>query len=457
MGNKEALADDVYFILKECARIASLPYDARPAMSLWATLPHPSGRGDLECGDEAWKRIEGLAAAAGALPQVRGRVSQQSLILSTKRELVERFLKRKRPIDAREIDKLLSAVAKGAKRKCSTLVHFIPCHLMASEEPDQFDLGPVKFRRRSALRQALREVCRGRRLADEQTGPSNLRRDLLCLSLRYYRSFQWVAVVRVEDCDPDTSEAIATRAVTSALDCLHLLFGAFATDRMRLRGPAVRNDVRATLVADAYGNLHSSVLEERTGQGGFGPGWSKSLAKPEIQKPLEWFAVALEAVVDPSVSRPLSRRFLNAVHWYGEAVRQERGSTRVVQFATALETMMMTGEVQDITVVLSKRSAAFLCDPREPGAFGLQQERVRRFYKLRSKIVHGELPPRDVSIGRGVVEGAELCREALLNCLDHFGPHLRRETVKSSELEGWFNQVTANCEREASAALMPPS
>lgn len=49
------------------------------------------------------------------------------------------------------------------------------------------------------------------------------------------------------------------------------------------------------------------------------------------------FSVALEAAVNPTLERTLSRRFLDAAQRFGEASRDESPATRTFKYVTALD------------------------------------------------------------------------------------------------------------------------
>jgi hypothetical protein len=156
--------------------------------------------------------------------------------------------------------------------------------------------------------------------------------------------------------------------------------------------------------------------------------------------------LALEAAVDPDLDRPLSRRFLDAAAWFGEAVREESAAARVVKYVTALERMLMTDEAADITRLVSERVAAVCFEMPSRESFEEWRSSTQRAYALRSKLVHGSLSPTSPEIlgelgmvasvsSMGVQGGLALLGEA----------GLRAEGVSTRTLADFYNRTVAHC------------
>lgn len=443
MNKRQKLTEDVEFILNECLRFHALfqkDFKSIPKEDVFHDIPHPSGDGFLICGRAASQRINKLAQEAGRQAGMLRRVELETLRKPLKQLITQRFIVEKRPIEAKQVDRILAAAARAALKKCHTKTYFIPCHLMTVQTPATLKIGPVIFLNRKSFRQLiLGKIEDYVEIGDADR--RELRRNLLANAIRYYRSFDWVAQVEITDCDDKTSEVIANRAVTSALDCLHLLIGAKWTDRMRIGGPAMRRDRRGRLTI-ASEKLGVSISSRGVGQINFGESWHESLQDPEYQNLLNLMGVSLEAVVDPDLNRPLSRRFLDAAQWFGEASRDESPSTQVVKYVTALERMVMTEEKDDITRLVTERVAAFCFDGISATDRDAWREKARTAYALRSKLVHGSMSPHAPEVWRGVGLAAELCEMTLHRVIHHFTEDgLRAEKMSSKQLSHWFEKV----------------
>jgi|GEM_PF-972125 len=459
-AKQQRQAKDIAFIFAEAGRIMSTPFAEISRDDMWFDLPHPSAPGKMICGRQAMIRLEHLAEEAGEQLGLFRRVRLSRLVEHVGQELVQRFLRDDRPLDGKQIDRALSAAAKAARRACEDTTHLLPCHLMLSKDPDEIVLGPVRFLNRRAARRLLLGHAKARREKERATeaGPrDDDARPFLAQALKYYRHFNWIAQVEIKGCDPDVSETLARAAVTSALDCLHLVLGAQWTDRMRVGGPALKLDRRAKLKILATGSLDYSLSFQGSGQVNFPNGWSERLVNPDMARVLELCGVALEAAVDPDLDRPLSRRLLDAAQWFGEAARDESPSTRVVKYVTALERMLMTEEHDDITTTVSLRLASLCAVLGDPDDFERWRLNSRDTYDLRSRLVHGSLSPGAAAVRAGVGKAARLSESGILFALSNFGEDgLRADKISTVRIAKWFDGLVA-WSLEHLAALNVPS
>jgi hypothetical protein len=455
MDQKEdQIADDIVFIFDECKRILDMGRDVfkhLPADEALFDLPHPSGQGKMLCGRAAAVRIEALATEAGRRTGISRRVEYQTLIKATKDLLVQRFLKEKRDLSRSQIDRFFSAIHRRAGATCTDLVQLIPCTLMTEQEPETIVVGPITFRNRASFRKVLISHLKNFQRDVTEEWKKEYSRSIMADAARFYRQFDWVAEVTISRCDPKTSRIVAERAVTSALDCLHLLFRAKHTYRMRVGGPALRTDSRAHLAISKDGKISSGTSREWAGQGNFPKGWSEQLSDPVLAFMLSLCGVALRAAIDPDAVRPISRRFLDAAQWFGEASRDDRPATQVVKYVTALERMVMTDEKDDIAKTVAERVAALCCDPKVNDRQKWRDD-VHKIYDLRSRLVHGSLSPSDPTIESGAWLAACIGEEALMHALGSLGKEaLETEQVSTKRLANWFTGVIDAVDRMASS------
>jgi hypothetical protein len=446
--SKQHLVADVNFIFNECSRLQQLLVDdfrSVPEDEIWADLPAPHGQGSrMLCGRAAFERLGTLASDAARRAGLHRRVRLDTVREPLAELLVQRFVRERRPVTIQQVERVLSAAGRAAEMKCSDVVHLVPCHLMWVEEPDELRIGPVLFRSRRNFRQRILQKVRAYRVSEPGPNGRKWDRTLLIDALHYYRSFKWVAEVAVVGCDATISEELARKAVTSALDCVHLIFGAGHTDRMRVGGPRIRRDERAALQISKDGNLEVSLSSGGMGQVDFPEGWSAALERDDFKRVLHLTGLALEAAVNPDLNRPLSLRFLDAALWFGEAVRETSPAARVVKFVTALERMVMTEEKDDIASLVSERVAALCFDPSSVDSRDVWRTNARTVYDLRSKLVHGVLSPHSSVVHQGVRLGARLGETTLLSALSWFGEDgLRMEKINSKRLGELFDQMVA--------------
>lgn len=405
------------------------------------------------CGRNAMARIEALAKFAAKSRNIVNRVTSDTAMSALIQLLVDRFLKEGRAINQRNVDRVLSKAAKIASSKLTTKTHLLPCHLMYVEEPDMMKIGPVTFYNRKTFRGLM--VAQVKKYLKNLTTDKKHYRGILSDVLGYYRSFKWVGVVTIENCDSATSEKYALATVTTALDCIHLIFEAGYTDQMRVGGPRINNDMRGRLLISADNRLQVSWSRSVIGQVNFPVGWSHILNRSDMDHILKLAGTALESMTNPDLDRTLSQRFLDAAHWYGEAARETASAAKVVKYVTALERLLMTDERDDIASLVSHRASMFFAKLFDPAARAERVEIIKRLYDLRSRIVHGSMSPRAPEIIEGVGVAAILTSETALHVLDALQAEgLRSENVSSKRYAKWLGRVENRV--LTGAPLQPP-
>lgn len=420
-----------------------------PRDDAWHSIPSPGGAGSLLCGLAANKRILELARDAGAHAGILRRVKISTLREAIASQLTKRFLIDQRSINAREIDRLKASAGREAAKTLRSDAHWIPCHLMLTKDPESIVIGPVEFINRKKFRSLLLSKIATYKKDIEPDRKKYLRK-WLSEAITYYRQFQWVAQVTVERCERDVAEIISHRAVLSALDCIHLLLGGQWTDRMRVAGPGLRWDKRSYLRIDAGGFLLVSTSTRGAGQVAFPDGWSTRLGRPEYVHLLHLFGTALVAAVDPDCQRPLSRRFLDAAQWFGEAARDESNATATVKYVTSIERMVMTNEKDDVTKLVVDRVGA-ICFQVDDRGIDKWRGMMSDLYDMRSKLVHGAASPLEDWVWRGRALGREIAETVLLQTLLAWGQEgLEESECSTRRLAKWFRAV---CERADAYAL----
>lgn len=454
--SKEKLVADAKTVMSECDRIGALLKlgDMRSISreDHMSSLPHPNGQGDMLCGIRAASIITEFAKEAAE----RGGISKRVSLASVRKELAKlfvlRFFKERREIDIRQIDRLFSSTVKASQRLLNNITHFIPCHLMNVKDPDCFTLGPVTFHNKLSMGRRILNQSRSGIKCAKDTAQGRHERSLLVRALRYYRNFRWVAEVSIPRCDGPTSNRTAEEAVTASLNCLHLLLGVTNTSRMQLGGLNIRGDSRAKLTIGEDGLLQPSLSFSYLGEVIFEDGWSEMLLEPRVLYWKSLFDVVLEVTIDPDLERPLSRRFIDAAQWFGEATRDNSYATKTVKYVTALERLLMTDEKDDISLLVSQRVAA-LCFSSEVRR-DEWVSKARDAYDLRSRLVHGSISPASQDLEEGAMNAARVAEMALTRAIEAFGVEdLRHGRLRSGQLAKWFGEYMKWADKEEEAML----
>jgi hypothetical protein len=448
--SKDQLLADVAFIFEECARLNTMVQEGSfaeiPREDAFCDLPHPTHNwpnGKMLCSRAGYSKLEGIARLALEQARLHRRVAIERARRVMAEILVRKFVREQRPIEIKHIDRAMAETVRRAESTTSDLTHYVPCHLMLSQQPSTFQIGPVRFLNCATFRSTLANLIVANRAIDRR-----MNRRVIFDAVRYFKTFGWVAEVTVIGCDKGVSETTATKTVFAALNCLHVLFGARHSKKMTVGGPGIGYDKRGGFYTDAAGELTYRASYGGPGEVGFNDDWLGLFEDDEAQAAIAGLGIVLEAAANPALQRPLSDRFLDAAQWYGEAVRETTQGAKAVKYVTALERMVMTDEKDDIAGMVSSRVAALCLE--EPTLENRERWRndTKRAYGIRSKLVHGSLSPTSDMVYEGVGLGADIGRSALLSALSLIGADgLRAEGVSNKQLSRWYNGMIAHADR----------
>jgi hypothetical protein len=358
----------IEFIFAECLRIKSSVENALktnpaslrdlPREDHWGDLPHPDGKGTINCGRAGNQRIWRLAEEAIRCSDAIGTIEIAPVHKALGRILVHRFLTQHRPIDELQAERALASAVKEAKRDRRDRTHHVPCRLMYNKGPSSFAIGPVTFHAHERFSELMTPHFDAYLAEDREDWQKAHSAGLLDDAKHYYEGFTWVGEVKIINCDDGTSRARARMAVTGAVNFVHVLFGSYHTRRMDIGGPRLETDRRAHLFLDPKDGLVVSLSTASTSAVGFPDDWQKMLEGEDMAHLLRGAQKALETVVDPAIKRTMGSRLLDSAAWFGEAVREESPAAQIIKAVTALERLVMTFEHDEIKKTVSQRGAA---------------------------------------------------------------------------------------------------
>lgn len=433
---------DLEFVLGEIVnRQRDFAEGGKPEVrDAFCTIPHPSGRGSLIVGRAGFEAMDRLAEVAARAAGMQKRVKLTDVRTNIGKLISERFLGEGQELSDKTVAKMLNEAGRRAKATLGKRTYLIPCHLSTRTEPDPIVLGPVRFIGTAGAHGRIRKAFFRLRAESE-----HYRRDRswMLQALRYYRGFRWFAEVEVEGCDGDRAAAIAREAATAALNFVQLVIGPRHSHRMLIEGTPNFASRTASLHLTGEDDLHFETRVGYLGEVGLPDGWAAEMAKGEYGDALRRAGTVLEMVVNPDLDRPLSQRMLDAVQWYGEAVRDTSPSTRIVKYVTALERLILTGEkFEELTDAASDRVAA-LCMGIEPGkGFAELKTEFKRVYDVRSGLVHGSISLSSPKVRATLGAAATFSEHALKQALHSWHETALRDTGKDqTRLQKWFEDL----------------
>ena len=451
---KEQWADAVVFALSERVRFVTMVNDAMrdrtfsrlSGSKFLYELKGADGR-TYTCGREAQRRLEVAAESSLRGSRFAETVSFERFMNALKPAIVDRFITKGAEVDVASVDSVFSTALREAAKARGDSRHLIPCQLMFQAEPDSFSIGPVTFHNRETFKPVFEDLVRETRAKEACSGKPTIADQVI----GYFANFTWVADVIVKGCDQQIGKERANQAVGAAVDFMHVLFGHYHSRNMVVGGPGVDADIRAEMeVRD--GDTKMSYSIGSTSAMGFPEGWSAMLEEPGAKALINAAGRAIEAITEPSRSRPLALRFVDAAAWHGQAVRETSAAASIIKSVTALERLVTVAKSTDTTRIVTERNAALSYGTQGDERFADLVKRMESIYDLRSRLAHGTLSPFDPEVRHRRYEVLAAAEKSLINGLDLLDQDgLFDQTLSKGELTAglehlitWVKRVDAH-------------
>ena len=321
--------------------------------------------------------------------------------------------------DDNEFVGLLQSYVRASEIEHAEISHHLPCVLthelpknpIAGEPgPDQFDLGPVKFRR---LEIFLADLNQSVERKQKEVGGS------LEHFVEAAKRHGWVASVSIPRCAPDVSRARAETIVGAGIDFLKLVIGLRHAKSMRLPHTSAARNRETCVLSEENGKVEWTWYGRELEGALVGGNWFDS-----IPQNFRCFAGHLLASCLNGRQSEATNRLVDALKWFGDASFEESSGVQIAKWVTALERLTTTGGFN--TNVFSER-VAILTGEREAGQLERAYRDAQEAYDLRCDVMHGtrSQDDRHFTINAGLVH--DLTRMAILGGL---GLHAFLEGVK---------------------------
>lgn len=428
--------DAIYFVLMETARFQQAFAEARFDVldknkmdGLW-TLPSTHGRGDLVCGRDAGQQLYDTLIELVRSGPHHGRIDLGRLFVAYKTEIMKRFVSEKQALTDDNAALAFNTALAPSLERLGDFTHIIPCHLVMAKNPDQLKIGPVTFKRREVYWPAISTAMEA--FYDRQASTRVTKLDSIAT---YYSSFDWLAEIHVDSCEEEPSHDLAQRMAWSALDCLQLLIGGGRLERMTVGGIAFDNDRRSHITL-RNGEI-ATVRETVKGRDlTLGDETWQQIALPDVRHSLDLMGTAIEAAYYLPRAAPLAERFIDAVHWFGLAMRDTEPSSRLIMMLIAVERLLLPVKVKrdkGIASTIQYRSAPFI-------RWEKHNRRIDTMYSARGRLAHGQLSTRATDVVEACRDAKQLASAILMEAINFFGhAALRSMDVSPTMIEAAFS------------------
>lgn len=420
--------DDIEFIVEEIVSFQELVKENRlndisPQDAL-CHIPRSDGMGTYICGQKANNRFYAIAGKIiNERHEFRSRLEPSEIVAHLKRSFVRRIVEATGSVTEKEIRKLVRDVRDAARCLFHDVTYLIPCSLSSDSQMDRFSIGPVRFSKSASIAKTI------------ETFPLEYPEDKLCKAIEYYESFEWVAEISVSECSPVVSLLRANQLLELVFDTLTVVFSSARSNGLSFKNgsPLPRETYLLSINPNSKVKVQHKISWK---QHRLPDNWLVSIKSFAFDQFLDQVGRILQPDFYENSEYPLAQRFLSSLRWYGDGVRDQNLSGRIVKFTVAIEILLLTGSAPKKTQTFSKRGHALFTglqvteDPQSEREF-------EWLYNIRSDIVHGRTHNSSITY-ESSFRAEELCRSSLF-----YGIQLFREIGFGNEdkLEETFTRL----------------
>lgn len=328
---------------------------------------------------------------------------------------------RENAVSERVIAAALNTVAQ--ERQKSTY-HF-PVVLAGAKNPDEFEIGPVKFRSASRYASWLEELTSDETEIDERIERLGF--------MRYVECYGWMASVRVPACSAEIAKVRAELAARTAVNIVRVWFGLGHGSRMRLvhAEPAVSNSSDYLIEIDRAISLCSS----RTWEGAVVvDGWFSQIHVIH-HRIASW--LIRDIVFDKRTE--IVERLIDALSWFGDAAFEPSPGAKIAKLVMLLERITSTVNNKRFSKPRFCRRVAILAGENE-GDFTTRYWDAYRLYNARSTITHGASSQASDDHWAALRESQKMVTNAIFGGMEVYGLLRFRRQGGPNSLQGFFDQ-----------------
>jgi hypothetical protein len=282
-------------------------------------------------------------------------------------------------------------------------------------------------------------------LKDEFTNPMRQLKDDVYQqefdeTAEYYDRFLWHIVVPVRGVYSDSmAEGLAIDTANLILNMFHMRFSLGHSDRMAV-GFDLPTESMSAVIRVLDNNKITFEQRFQMGLGNVGlPDDFLSMFKGDYQEMCSIIGKVANLMLDVRKSYPFNERLVDALYWYGDAIREKNSAVSTVKFITSLERLLTFDEHGSLKERICNRAIAIIRHGgfKEESSLPQLKKSLARVYKLRSDILHGSVSPTDSEVGMKMEQ-----IEDLTNCVLHGYAHILRDKLISKGpeigLKKWF-------------------
>lgn len=431
--------EHIRFIADEAIRFAKMPADEllkhEPKHDLMHMLPAVTIKeSPTIIGAAAGARVLDLCELYQEHNENRDHYDRDVVVREVKKMLIEDIFLAGRDIEDDDLSAILVKLTATLDHKRLGLTHHIPCVTVHETDPHWFAIGPVRFTettqfladKQEAILEWERDHVERTNAARSLSGMDLLKAaadggeisPYLRANSEFFSSFPWIASVWIDPCHSGVSRERAISTVQSAIDLLCVATRGERGRRMRIGYGAREPSQKAWLSETHEGKLLFSHSTSMQGVA-MGDGWAEALGRN-----WSWFFTIggglLHSLTSAKAFDPIWRRYLEALRWYGEAIRDDHLPSQISKYSACMERLVITGKGKNVSSKLVFRMALLLKGANLKYPQAELKSDLAKFYDLRCEIMHGDDLPDAKRLEWGGMYGDYFCANGLIRAMDLF-------------------------------------
>jgi len=430
-------------------------------------IPHPEGQGMIFCGAVAFERFLRLSKLIIEIDKDLERRIELNVIQKMVIDaFVARILTENRDVDLLTSTLILDDVLTKLRTALIDTEHFLPCVFFPRGGPNQFNIGPVKFTRtrqffkqkqgtlRSSLTKniasqishvnAWADKVGSRRGLMENEDSERFVRNLQARVFKTFRTYPWVAEVRVTRCEKGAAQDFSVKTADAALHIVRILLGSGLTRRVRLawsKGDTLRT---ARMWADESGDINVGASSNGMTPVG-AENWYDGLSQGN-GRALTMLGSAIGVLCDPRPIFNLHQRLLDSIHWFGDAATEPEPTSRIIKFTSGIERLIFGKFQRGQKIQFAKR-----LEEITKYFFGVEETNIYSkaisVYTARSALLHGDWSPRHQDAQELAGFAEHLCYFSIIGMAELFPAVLRVDgDISPNDLDRLFQNLAEHGE-----------
>ncbi|WP_188661957.1 HEPN domain-containing protein [Terasakiella brassicae] len=367
-------------------------------------FPAPTG-GSYSAPKSVRERLYALAEKSlQNTPKLKGKMTINEFAEYLRPEIA-RIIYNKAIPDKDTVTKLLQRVRKKAVNDLKTLTHYFPCSLASDSRQMEFSIGPVTF----TSQKKWQEFISSEKHDNKDKYFDEAR--------KYYSKFKWIASVDIEECSAQISEERAKKALEISLEALSAVFSSQGSEGLSFQN-LIHSPIKTHRLIKEKGKEFNASTQISWKGHHLSENWFSEITQHGFNLYLQAVGDIVSEQVKNNVT-DLMRRYIDALHWYGEGIREKDAGVKIIKLTSAIETLVFTKPHDSAKTRTFKERSSSLIAFKNPQEYRNLKKKFNQMYDARSGVIHGRIKYGTIKWATAH-EYEGLCRSVLFQAIQYY-------------------------------------